>query len=46
MATMEWVHMAWNGCIIGNLSEAEYLASLYYFVCFACFEFKSTLAPT
>ena len=22
MASMEWVHIAWNGCIIGNLSEA------------------------
>ena len=19
---MKWVHMAWNGCMIGNLSEA------------------------
>ena len=22
MAIMKWVHMAWNGCIIGNPSEA------------------------
>ena len=22
MAIMEWVHIAWNGCIIGNPSEA------------------------
>ena len=23
MAIMEWVHTAWNGCIVGNLSEAR-----------------------
>ena len=22
MAIIKWVHMAWNGCIIGNSSEA------------------------
>ena len=22
MAIMKWVHMVWNGCIIGNQSEA------------------------
>ena len=22
MVIMKWVHMAWNGCIIGNPSEA------------------------
>ena len=24
MAIMKWVHMAWNGCIMGNPSEAAY----------------------
>ena len=28
MAIMEWVHIAWNGCVKGNTSEAAYPASL------------------
>ena len=28
MAIMKWVHMAWNGCIMGNPSEARYPASV------------------
>ena len=27
MAIMEWVHTAWNGCIIGNSGEAGQPAS-------------------